>query len=405
MGKLTAVAVKQLKKTGLHSDGDGLYLKVQASSDPEQPNKSWIFRWGAGGKNTIGLGALKDVSLADARDQAGEYRRQLRKGLDPRVERNKNRTPAKDKLTFQRAAEIFIASKADGWKNKKHTEQWMNTLKTYAYPVIGAVPCAEVTTDMIVEVLRPIWSTKNETATRVRGRIENIMDWASVMGHRTLENPARWKGKLQVLLPTISKRRRVQHHPAMPYQDVPALFETIGENPILSARALVFCILTATRTTETIEAKWSEFDLDNETWVIPKDRMKKDKEHRVPLSPQAVAVLKSITRIEGSPWVFNGRSRRKDQVKVPQSLSNAAMLGFLQGTLGFENLTVHGFRSSFRDWAGETSDHKREVIEQALAHSLADQAEAAYQRGDYLQKRKILMNDWANYCYGTKKQG
>ena len=403
MGKLTAVAVKQLKKTGLHSDGDGLYLKVQASSDPEQPNKSWIYRWGAGGKNTIGLGALKDVSLADARDQAGEYRRQLRKGLDPRVERDKNRAPAKDELTFQKAAEIFIASKADGWKNKKHTEQWTNTLKTYAYPVIGAVPCADVTTDQIVDVLRPIWSTKNETATRVRGRIENIMDWASVMGHRTLENPARWKGKLQVLLPTISKRRRVQHHPAMPYQDVPALFKTIGENPILSARALVFCILTATRTTEVIEAKWSEFDLDNETWLIPKDRMKKDKEHRVPLSPQAVEVLKSITRIEGSTWVFNGRSRRKDQVKVPQPLSNAAMLRFLQGPLGFENLTVHGFRSSFRDWAGETSDHKREVIEQALAHSLADQAEAAYQRGDYLQKRKILMNDWADYCYSAPK--
>lgn len=401
MGKLTAVAVKQLKKTGLHSDGDGLYLKVQASSDPTQPNKSWIYRWGAGGKNTIGLGALKDVSLAEARDQAGEYRRQLRKGLDPRVERKKNRTPAKDELTFENAAEIFIASKADGWKNKKHTEQWTNTLKTYAYPVIGALPCAEVTTDQIVDILRPIWSTKNETAMRVRSRIENIMDWASVMGHRTLENPARWKGKLQVLLPTISKRRRVQHHPAMPYQEVPALFKTIGENPILSARALIFCILTATRTTETIEAKWSEIDLENETWVIPKDRMKKDKEHRVPLSPQTVQVLKSITRIEGSPWVFNGRSRRKNQVKVSQPLSNAAMLGFLQGTLGFDDFTVHGFRSSFRDWAGETTDHKREVIEQALAHSLADQAEAAYQRGDYLLKRKKLMNDWANYCYGV----
>ncbi len=403
MGKLTAVAVKQLKKTGLHSDGDGLYLKVQASSDPEQPNKSWIYRWGAGGKNSIGLGSLKDVSLAEARDQAAEYRRQARKGIDPRSERDKLKAPAQEVMTFQKAAELFIASKSDGWKNKKHTDQWTNTLKAYAYPLIGDSPCSEVTTDHIVDILRPIWSTKNETATRVRGRIENVMDWASVMGQRSGENPARWKGKLQVLLPTISKRRRVKHHPAMPYLEVPALFKTIGANPILSAQALIFCILTATRTSETIEAKWSEFDFEKELWVIPKDRMKKEKEHRVPLSPQAIDLLKSITRIDGSPWVFNGRSRRKDQVKVTQPLSNAAMMAFLQGTLGHTDLTVHGFRSSFRDWAGETTDHKREVIEQALAHSLVDQAEAAYQRGDYMDKRKLLMSDWADYCYGINK--
>lgn len=403
MGKLTAVAVKQLKKTGLHSDGDGLYLKVQTSSDPEQPNKSWIYRWGAGGKNSIGLGSLKDVSLAEARDQAAEYRRQARKGIDPRTERDKNKAPAQEVMTFQKAAELFIASKADGWKNKKHTEQWTNTLKTYAYPLIGDSPCSEVTTEHIVDILRPIWSTKNETATRVRGRIENVMDWASVMGQRSSENPARWKGKLQVLLPTISKRRRVKHHPAMPYLEVPALFKTIGANPILSAQALIFCILTGTRTSETIEAKWSEFDFEKELWVIPKDRMKKEKEHRVPLSAQAIDLLKSITRIDGSQYVFNGRSRRKDQVKVPQPLSNAAMMAFLQGTLGHTDLTVHGFRSSFRDWAGETTDHKREVIEQALSHSLVDQAEAAYQRGDYMDKRKLLMSDWADYCYGMNK--
>ncbi|MDO9025288.1 phage integrase central domain-containing protein [Zwartia sp.] len=403
MGKLTAIAVKQLKKTGLHSDSDGLYLKVQTSSDPEQPNKSWIYRWGAGGKNSIGLGSLKDVSLAEARDQAAEYRRQVRKGIDPRTERNKLRTPAQEVMTFQKAAELFIASKGDGWKNKKHAQQWTNTLKTYAYPLIGDIPCSEVTTEHIVDILRPIWSTKNETATRVRGRIENVMDWASVMGQRSGENPARWKGKLQVLLPTISKRRRIKHHPAMPYLEVPALFKTIGANPILSAQALIFCILTATRTSETIEAKWSEFDFEKELWVIPKDRMKKEKEHRVPLSPQAIDLLKSITRIDGSPYVFNGRSRRKDQVKVPQPLSNAAMMAFLQGTLGHTDLTVHGFRSSFRDWAGETTDHKREVIEQALSHSLVDQAEAAYQRGDYMDKRKLLMSDWADYCYSINK--
>ena len=299
MGKLTAVTVKQLKKTGLHSDGDGLYLKVQTSSDPEQPNKSWIYRWGAGGKNSIGLGSLKDVSLAEARDQATDYRRQARKGIDPRTERDKLKAPDQEVMTFQKAAELFIASKGDGWKNKKHAQQWTNTLKTYAYPLIGDLPCSDVTTEHIVDILKPIWSTKNETATRIRGRIENVMDWATVMGQRSGENPARWKGKLQVLLPTISKRRRIKHHPAMPYLEVPALFKTNGSNPILSAQALIFCILTATRTSETIEAKWSEFDFEKELWVIPKDRMKKEKEHRVPLSPQAIDLLKTITRLDG----------------------------------------------------------------------------------------------------------
>ncbi|CAN1567399.1 XerC Integrase [Burkholderiaceae bacterium] len=227
----------------------------------------------------------------------------------------------------------------------------------------------------------------------------NVMDWASVMGHSSGENPARWKGKLQVLLPTISKRRRVKHHPTMPYIEVPALFKTIGTNPILSAQALIFCILTATITSEVIEAKWSEFDFEKELWVIPEDRIKKEKEHRVPLSPQAIDLLKSLTRIDGSPYVFNGRSRRKDQVRVPQPLSNAAMMAFLQGTLGHTSLTVSGFRASFRDWAGETTDQKREVIEQALSHSIVHQAEAAYQHGENLDKQKMLMSDWANYCH------
>jgi integrase len=399
MGKLTSIAVRQVKRLGLHSDGDGLYLKVQESSNPEQPNKSWLYRWGAGGKNSIGLGSLKDTSLAEARDQAAIFRRQARQGLDPRAERKKLQAPAKVVMTFKQAAEHFIASKTSGWKNEKHAQQWINTLTTYAFPTIGELPCSDVTTDHVVEILKPIWSTKNETATRVRGRIENVMDWAIVMDHRSGANPAQWKGKLQVLLPNISKRRRVKHHPAMPYPEIPALFKTIGANPILSAKAMLFCILTATRTTETIAAKWDEFDFEKALWIIPKDRMKKEKEHRVPLSPQTLALLNSITRIAGSPWVFNGRSRAKNQVKVAQPLSNAAMLGYLQGTLGHKDLTVHGYRSSFRDWAGETTEHKREVIEQALAHSLVDQAEAAYQRGDYMQKRTLLMSNWADYCY------
>jgi integrase len=221
------------------------------------------------------------------------------------------------------------------------------------------------------------------------------MDWASVSGHRTGDNPARWRGKLEHLLPTISKRVRVKHHEALPYAQVPALMKVVASNPVLSARALTLCVLTATRTTETIEAKWDEFDLDNRLWIIPKERMKRSIEHRVPLSDQVTEVLRSITRVEGSPWLFTGQSRKKSE---KQPLSNMAMLNYLQKTLGHKNLTVHGFRSSFRDWAGETSSHSREVIEHALAHSLADQTEAAYQRGDYLEKRRALMANWARYC-------
>ena len=299
-------------------------------------------------------------------------------------------------MTFELAAQQYIETKKHGWKNAKHAQQWTNTLTTYAYPVIGKCPCSEIMTEHVLDILKPIWKTKNETATRVRGRIESIMDWASVSGHRTGDNPARWKGKLEHLLPTISKRARVQHHSAMPHAQVPALIQGIFSNPVLSARALVLCVLTATRTSETIEAKWDEIDMENRLWVIPKGRMKRGIEHRVPLSDRAIAVLNSISKVEGSPWVFTGRSRKGGK---QQPMSNMAMLNYLQKTLGRKELTVHGFRSSFRDWAGEATDHKREVIEHALAHSLADQTEAAYQRGDYLEKRRALMADWARFCW------
>ena len=395
MGKLTALSIRSIKTVGLHADGGGLYLKVQASPDPSQPNKSWIFRWGAGGKNTIGLGPLRDVTLAEARDTAVQHHRLVRQGGDPRVERSKIQAAAaaaSDVLTFQRAAQIYIETKRHGWKNAKHADQWTNTITTYANPVIGALPCSDVTTEQVLEILKPIWTTKNETATRLRGRIESIMDWAVVSGHRTGDNPAIWKGKLAHLLPSISKRQRVKHHAAMPYAQIPALFQTIGISPVVSAKALLLCVLTATRTSETIGAKWEEFDFDKAIWTIPKERMKKGREHRVPLSDQAIEVLNSINRIEGSPWVFDSRGKGKP-------LSNMAMSNYLKGTLGFKEYTVHGFRSSFRDWAGEVSSHSREVIEQSLAHSLADQTEAAYQRGDYLEKRRVLMVDWARYCF------
>lgn len=400
MGKLTAISIKQLKKTGRYSDGDGLYLQVRATNNPESPNKSWVFRWGAGGKNNMGLGTLKDVSLADARALAASHHRTVSAGGDPRQTRDKQRLEAKQRqeaVTFEEAAKKYIESKQDGWKNKKHAQQWTNTLTTYANPEIGTTPCAEVTTEQVLNILKPIWKTKTETATRLRGRIESVLDWAAVIEDRSGENPARWKGKLEHLLSETSKRRRVTHHSALPYPQVPAMFTAIGANPSISAKALLFCVLTATRTTETIEARWSEIDIENQLWIIPKARMKKEREHRVPLSAQAVAVLKTISHKGDSPWVFNGQSRTKKHAP----LSNMAMLNYLKNTLGHSSHTVHGFRSSFRDWAAETTDHKREVIEQALAHQLADQAEAAYQRGDYMEKRKVLMSEWADYCFGV----
>ncbi len=400
MPKLTAVSIKQLKKTGRYSDGDGLYLQVRETRDPDNPNKSWVFRWGAGGKNNMGLGTLKDVTLAEARTIAAAHHRMVTAGQDPRQAREQKRIEAQQRqeaLTFEEASKSFIEFKRDGWKNKKHAAQWASTLKEYAYPELGSTPCDEVTTEQVLNILRPIWTTKHETASRVRGRIESVLNWAAVTESRTGDNPARWKGKLELLLPEISRRRRVKHHPAMPYPQVPAMFKVAAPNPSLSARALMFCVLTATRTTETIEATWKEIDLENQLWIIPKDRMKKDKEHRVPLSNQAVAILKTIPRKGESPYVFNGQSRTKKHAP----LSDMAMLNYLKKTLGHKTLTVHGFRSSFRDWAAETTDHKREVIEQALAHQLADQAEAAYQRGDYMEKRKVLMNDWADYCFGV----
>jgi integrase len=394
LGKLTAVSVKTVKKIGLHGDGGGLYLKVQKSADPANPSKSWMFRWGAGGKNTMGLGSLRDISLSEARALADAAHKQVAKNLDPRREREKERAAATTAgLTFAEAAEKFIESRRHEWKNVKHQQQWKNTLDKYAEPIIGKLRCADVTHENVLSILSPIWSEKHETATRLRGRIESVLDWASAMGLREGENPARWKGKLEHLLPTVSKRRRVKHHEAMPYAEVPHYAQTLRKDVSVSAKALLFCILTATRTSEIINSEWSEIDLMKRLWTIPKGRMKREIEHRVPLSEQIVELLESLPRSTESNYIFVSAWS-----KAGKPLSNMAMLNLLKSSDERKTLTVHGFRSSFRDWAGETTEHRREVIEQALAHSLADQAEAAYQRGDYLEKRRLLMNDWADYC-------
>ena len=409
MSKLNALKIKSITKIGMHSDGNSLYLKVQPSTKHSTINKSWIFRWGAQGKNTMGLGSEKHVSLKEARELAIECSRLVARGLNPKEEREKihaEKQAEKDNsITFSEASKQYIETHRASWKNKKHAQQWEKTLETYAYDVIGKKSCSAVTKEDVLKILTPIWTTKTETATRLRGRIENILDWAKAKGYVKGENVAVLKGNLQALLPQIKKRQRVEHHNAMPYDKVPTFFATIKDDPSLSARALVLCILTATRTTETIEAVWDEIDLEKQCWTIPKERMKRSIEHRVPLASQVCEFLSHMDQTKNK-FVFYSERSKKNAIdfltKKSKPMSNMTMLTYLQRKDGCNELTVHGFRSSFRDWAAEKGNFQREVCEQALAHALKDPTEAAYQRADYFDKRVELMQAWANYCYGIK---
>jgi integrase len=398
MSKLSTLKIKSLTKVGMHSDGNGLHLKIQLSKQTNTLNKSWIFRWGAQGKNTMGLGAYPIVSLATAREKTLECKRSVANGLNPRDERDKVKIELKaakaHSVTFEKAAKEYIKTHRESWKNVKHAQQWESTLDTYAFKKIGKVPCADVTKEQVLSILTPIWTEKHETATRLRGRIEKILDWAMAKGYRTATNSAVLKGNLQPLLPTINKRKRIEHHKALHYDDVPTLFTSIKEDPSTSARALVFCILTATRTTETTDAQWAEFNLEKSIWIVPKERMKRDIEHRVPLPTQLIEILRNMNKSK-SRYVFHGAHKNS------KPISNMTMLKYLQRKKGYEKITVHGFRSSFRDWAAEKGNFPREVCEQALAHSLADQTEAAYQRADYFDKRMVLMQAWSDYCFGV----
>ncbi len=396
--ELSALAVAKLKIEGRHAVGgvDGLHLRVNGGS------RSWILRLmlapteTAGGRARradIGLGGYPDVSLAEARERARELRRKARDGADPVVDRRdakaRLRTGANHTKSFADCTQSYLSSHRAGWKNLKHGQQWASTLKTYAFPVIGTHSVADIDTPAVLAILEPIWLTKTETATRVRGRIEAILDWATVRGYRQGENPARWKGHLDKLLPARSKVQKVEHHPALPYAEITAFMADLRERDGVSASALAFSILTAARSGEVRGARWEEIDLEAGLWRVPAERMKAGKEHRVPLSSGATALLRSIPRIEGSPFVFT----------APRGgmLSDMALTSVLR-RMGRSDLTQHGFRSTFRDWAGETTAFPREVIEHALAHQLRDKAEAAYQRGDLLRKRAALMQAWSDAC-------
>ncbi|MBG6222817.1 integrase arm-type DNA-binding domain-containing protein [Janthinobacterium sp. CAN_S1] len=390
MEKLTALAVSRAKMPGYFGDGAGLYLQVSKTG-----TKSWIFRYTRERKKReMGLGAVHTVTLAEARGKARDCRALLLDGKDPLETRAADKlSDALDKaraITFSQCAAAYIAAHRGSWKNFKHAEQWENTLATYADPFIGELPVAAVDTGMVVKVLSPIWQEKTETATRLRGRIESILDWATVSKYRVGENPARWRGHLDNLLADPGKLGRVKHHAALPWQDIGEFMEELRQREGVSARAVEFVILTAARSGEVRGAVWEEIDLDYALWTIPAIRMKAGREHRIPLSAEAITLLKQLPRVD--KHIFPG-SRKATP------LSDMSLTAVLR-RMGRNEITVHGFRSTFRDWCSESvaNSFPREVCEHALAHSLPDKVEAAYRRGDLLEKRILLMQVWANYC-------
>ena len=406
--ELSALAVSKLKTDGRYAVGgvDGLHLRVIGGS------RAWVLRIAVGSRvdsdgrtsvhrRDVGLGSYPEVSLAEARDRARELRKQVRDGVDPVLKRQAVKVQsaletAKAK-NFEECADAYIDANRAGWKNEKHAQQWQNTLATYVHPKFGHLPVASIDTGMVLDVLQQsvgssgqtLWLNKTETASRLRGRIESILDWATFRGYRQGNNPARWKGHLEHELPARNKVQKVEHHAALPYAEIPAFMAELRLKEGVSARALEFAILTAARSGEVRGAKWSEIDLDARIWTIPGERMKAGKEHRVPLVNEVVTLLKALPREDGVNYVFLAPKGGQ--------LSDMALTSVLR-RMGRSGLTQHGFRSTFRDWAGETTAYPREVCEHALAHRLADGVEAAYQRGDLLAKRAGLMSDWARYC-------
>ena len=344
----------------------------------------------------MGLGPYPTIGLAEARGKANDCRRQLLDGIDPiearNAERQARQLAAASMMTFDECAKAYIASHRAGWKNAKHADQWENTLRDYVSPVFGSVSVANVDTGLVMRALERdnLWTAKAETASRLRGRIENILSWATVRGYRSGDNPARWKGHLEELLPHKSKVARTEHHAALPYSEIGAFFATLREQEGLAAKALEFTILTAARTGEVIGAKWEEIDFAEKVWTVPAERMKAKKEHRAPLCARALAILEELHHESEDGFLFPGRSEGS-------ALSNMAMLQLLR-RMGCGDLTVHGFRSTFRDWAAERTNYPREVAEMALAHTVSDKVEAAYRRGDLFDKRRRMMEEWLRFC-------
>lgn len=394
LNKLSALGIGKIDRPGNYGDGGGLWLQVSPSG-----SKSWTFRWARAGKQReMGLGGAHTVSLAEARAKARECRQQLLDGLDPiKVREDAAAARALEQaraMTFEQCAEAYIDAHRHGWRNEKHAAQWTSTLATYCGPVFGHLPVASVDTALVLKVLSPIWTEKTETASRLRGRIESVLGWATTSGYRTGDNPARWRGHLENLLAAPEKVRKVEHHPALPWQQIGAFMAVLKAREGIAARALEFTILTAARSGEVRGITWGEVDLTAKLWTVPGERMKAGREHRVPLSDRAVALLEQLPRMDGH--VFPG-------AKAKAPLSNMSLTAVLR-RMGHESITVHGFRSTFRDWAAEATNFPREVAEHALAHQLPDKVEAAYRRGDLIGKRARLMQAWADRCAAVETQ-
>jgi integrase len=396
-GRLSAVKVQGLKLRGYYADGGNLYFRVTDSG-----SRGWIFRFAMGRKTRdMGLGSYPDITLAKARELATECRRMVKDGVDPiearKEERAAGRIEAAKSMTFDECAMAYIAAHEASWRNAKHRQQWATTLKTYVSPVIGKLPVQAVDTGLVMKVIEPLWAAKPETASRLRGRVEVVLDWAKVRGYRQGENPARWRGHLDHLLPAKSKIRKVVHHAALPYAKAGAFMTALRGQQGVAPRALEFLILTATRTGETLGATWDEFDLEAGLWTIPAARMKAGREHRVPLSEAAASVLERLQEARQSDFAFPG-------ARQGRPLSEMALLMLLR-RMGFNEITVHGFRSAFRDWAAERTTFPGEVAEMALAHTIGNAVENAYRRGDLFEKRRKLMQAWSDYCARPASMG
>ncbi len=382
--KLSAIEAAKLKTPGRHSDGGGLYLSIDNDG-----RRRWVFLYARNGKRTeLGLGGGRDLSLANARTAAALVRAMMSVGQDPKVARAKDDSVP----TFGEAADAYIEAMKPSWRNAKHAAQWTMTLTKYADP-IRAKRVGEVTTQDVLDILQPLWRRTPETAKRLRGRIENVLDAAKVKGFRSGENPARWRGHLDQLLP---KRQRLTrgHRAALPYEELPNFMAELRHRPAVAARALEFAMLNAARTMEVLGARRNEIDFDKKVWIIPASRMTMGREHRIPLSPHSMKVIEKLEKLGPEEYLFPGP-------KPNAPLSSMAMALLLRRMKA--EITVHGFRSTFRDWASETTDFSHEICEMALAHTIANEAEAAYRRGDLFKKRQKLMEAWAGYCASPKE--
>jgi integrase len=399
LNRLTAMKVERAKQPGLYADGGSLYLRVAPGG-----SRQFIFRYALNGRlRDMGIGPTHTLTLADAREKATEARKLLLDGIDPIDTKHARmaalQVDAAKRMTFAQCAEGFIRDNEKKWTNARHRDEWRSTLSRYVFPTLGSLPAAAINTPLVLKVIKPLWERVPTTAKRVLGRIENVLGWATVHHYRSGDNPAAWDGLIEHALPTVSKAGDGEHHAALRYTDAAAFMTKVRANAGVAARCLEFIALTAVRLSEAINATWDEVDIEDRIWVIPASRMGKTrKEHRVPLSDAAIAVLKAMQKVRMNDWVFPGSRQGRP-------IGENSVWRLAKDASGDETITVHGLRSTFRDWASEHTDFHAEVKEAALAHTIPNAVEAAYRRGDLFDKRRKLMEAWANYCGKPQSSG